>query len=204
MRTLNDLLLNSEYAQTTNGSIQDMGHVFGYSATSVVTVTTPTAKTFVDANVTPAADTIAITAHGFKVGLVGRLTTTGVLPAGLALVTDYYVIVVDANTIKLASSLVNANAGTAVDITAAAGGGTHTFTATAIAGGTLTWQGCNDPLGLTTDTWVTLSTPASQALTVTATYLVRDTDTHYKWLRPVLTLTSGQVTIATRINGKGV
>jgi len=83
---------------------------------------------FVDADVTPASDTIAETAHGFQTGRRIQLTTSGVLPAGLALATDYYVIRVDANTIKLAASPSDAELGVAVDITAAAGGGTHTLT----------------------------------------------------------------------------
>lgn len=83
---------------------------------------------FVDADVTPASDTIAESAHGYETGALVRLTTSGTLPAGLATATDYYVIRVDANTIKLASSLANAEAGIAVDITAAAGGGNHTLT----------------------------------------------------------------------------
>jgi len=44
------------------------------------------------------------------------------------LATDYYVIRVSADAFKLASSLANAEAGIAVDITAAAGGGNHTVT----------------------------------------------------------------------------
>jgi hypothetical protein len=54
-----------------------------------------------------------------------RLTTTTTLPAGLALATDYYVIVVSTSTFKLATSYANAIAGTAINITDA-GTGTHT------------------------------------------------------------------------------
>ncbi len=86
--------------------------------------------TFIDGDVTPAADTIDETGHGFSTGDTCQLTTDGVLPAGLALNTVYYVIKVDADTISLANSLVNADAGTAVDITGAVGGGTHTLTET--------------------------------------------------------------------------
>jgi hypothetical protein len=83
---------------------------------------------FVDADVTPASDLINEVAHGFRTNDLVRLTSTGVLPAGLALATDYYVIRVDADNIKLASTQFNAEWGIAVDITAAAGGGTHTVT----------------------------------------------------------------------------
>jgi len=55
-----------------------------------------------------------------------RLTTTTTLPAGLATATDYYVIVVDENTFKLATTYANAVAGTQIDITDA-GTGTHTM-----------------------------------------------------------------------------
>jgi hypothetical protein len=55
-----------------------------------------------------------------------RLTTTTTLPAGLSLATDYYVIPVDNNTFKLATSYANAVAGTQINITDA-GTGTHTI-----------------------------------------------------------------------------
>lgn len=82
---------------------------------------------FADGDVTVGSDQIAETAHGYQTGEGPiRLTTTGTLPAGLALNTNYWIIRVDANNVKFASSRANALVGTAVDITAAAGGGTHT------------------------------------------------------------------------------
>lgn len=86
-------------------------------------------KTFVDANVTVGTDTIAITAHGLVTGQIVSLISSGALPAGLSNSAEYYVIATDANNIKLANSIQNAVIGTAVDITAAAGGGTHTVIA---------------------------------------------------------------------------
>jgi len=85
--------------------------------------------TFVDADVTAATDVIAETAHGMETGdgPVRVSNSGGALPAGLAAATDYWVIAASANTFKLASSRANALAGTAVNITAAAGGGTHTL-----------------------------------------------------------------------------
>lgn len=85
--------------------------------------------TFVDADVTVATDVIAKTGHGMLTGHGPvRLSTSGVLPAGLAAATDYWIIRVDDNSFKLATTKENADAGTAVDITGAAGGGTHTLT----------------------------------------------------------------------------
>jgi len=86
------------------------------------------AFTFVDGDVITGADTITEIAHARETGNKCRLTTTGVLPAGLELNTDYFIIFVDANTIQLAATAVDASTGTAIDITAAAGGGTHTLT----------------------------------------------------------------------------
>lgn len=65
--------------------------------------------------VTP--NTVTFTAHGWNTGRAVALTIGGgTLPGGLS-ATTYYVIVVDANTVKFATSLANAEAGTAVDIT---------------------------------------------------------------------------------------
>lgn len=55
-----------------------------------------------------------------------RCTTSGTLPAGLSLATDYYYIKVTDSTYKLATSYNNAIAGTAINITDA-GSGTHTL-----------------------------------------------------------------------------
>lgn len=66
----------------------------------------------------------------YQTGDKVRLTTTGTLPTGLSLATDYYVIVYqrkDTPRILLATSLANCLAGTAVPISGA-GSGTHTAT----------------------------------------------------------------------------
>jgi hypothetical protein len=55
-----------------------------------------------------------------------QLTTSGTLPAGLSLATDYWIIKIDADTFYFASSLANAAARTYVSITTA-GTGTHTI-----------------------------------------------------------------------------
>ena len=63
-------------------------------------------------------DTITINSHGLSTGQPCGLSTTGTVPSGLtALTTPYYVIVINSNKIELASSLANALAGTAIDLT---------------------------------------------------------------------------------------
>lgn len=82
-------------------------------------------KTFTAAT----TDIVTATAHAFTTGDGPfQLTNSGgALPAGLAVTTDYYVIVIDANTFRLATSRPNALAGTpVVDITGT-GTGTHTL-----------------------------------------------------------------------------
>jgi len=71
-------------------------------------------------------NTLTITAHGFFTGQSMTLTTSGGLPSPLAISTTYYVIVVDANTISLATTLQRAQVSTAIDI-ATSGTGTQTL-----------------------------------------------------------------------------
>lgn len=79
---------------------------------------------FVDGDVNTGTDEITETSHGLANDQIVYLTNSGgALPTGLSASTAYYVIVVDANTIQLSLTA----GGSAVDITAAAGGGTHTL-----------------------------------------------------------------------------
>ena len=80
-------------------------------------------KTFLDAGVNTGTEVITSTAHGFTDGDMVYLTTTGTLPTGLSTGTLYYVISATTDTFKLSTSY----GGAAVNITAAAGGGTHTI-----------------------------------------------------------------------------
>ncbi len=82
---------------------------------------------FVDADVTVASDSIAETGHGMITGDGPfDMVTSGTLPAGLAVSTEYWCIRVDDNNFKVALSYALATAGTAVDITSAGSGGNHT------------------------------------------------------------------------------
>jgi hypothetical protein len=78
-------------------------------------------------------DTLTLTAHGLTTGDGPvRFTTSGTLPAPLAVATDYWVVRLDANRIKLATTHANAIATVpvVVDLTTA-GTGTHTLVDTA-------------------------------------------------------------------------
>ena len=71
------------------------------------------------AAVDTAADALTITGHGYTIGQALTLGTAvgATLATGLNENTQYFAIVVDANTIKLALTVAAAGAGTAVDIT---------------------------------------------------------------------------------------
>jgi hypothetical protein len=159
-------------------------------STLSVTVATPTAKTFVDGNVTVGTDLITIASHGYATGLKVAATTGGTLPAGLS-ATNYWVIKVSANTIKLASSAANALAGTVVDITAAAGGGTHTLTPASITGGAWKIQ-----VSMDNTTYVDLVThdllPISANITATAAWYWDWDKPAFNYFRVVFACTTGQ------------
>lgn len=84
------------------------------------------------ADVTVASNSFYVPAHGFSQGHRVQVTTTGTRPTGISAGTTYFVIIVDADNIQLATDLRNAIGGlgpfttTAVNITAQ-GSGTHTI-----------------------------------------------------------------------------
>ena len=75
-------------------------------------------------------DTITITSHGFDTGTKVRYSAGGGTAIGNLTenYVTYYVIKINANSIKLATSLYNANAGTAVDISSGGTGVNHVLT----------------------------------------------------------------------------
>lgn len=84
--------------------------------------------TFVDGDVTTGSDLITKASHGLTTGDKVYLTNSGgALPGGLSASTTYFAIATTSGTFKLASSLVNAVGNSPIDITSAAGGGTHTL-----------------------------------------------------------------------------
>lgn len=125
--------------------------LYGCSIQAVYTDATPVHQGFVAANVKTnvqsPASSITITAHGFFTGLKVALTGTN-LPTGLS-ATNYWVIVIDANTISLASSLANAVAGTKVAITAAGTTADADLAPAALGGVVIKLQASNDGVNFT-------------------------------------------------------
>jgi hypothetical protein len=97
---------------------------FGGSSDSTATST----HTFVEADISVGDNTITEANHGLTTGQTIVFTTTGTLPAELTAGTTYYVIVASSSTYKVAASLADAIAGTAIDLTDDGDAGTHTAT----------------------------------------------------------------------------
>jgi hypothetical protein len=101
----------------------------GYYRMSTTNVTGTGSRTLINTNTfTADAGTDVITyTNDWKSGTVVQFTTSGTLPAGLSLATDYWLIRTSATTATVATSYANYVAGTIVDITDT-GSGTHTLT----------------------------------------------------------------------------
>lgn len=77
---------------------------------------------FTNASITTGTENINATGHGFVTGDKVYFTAATTAPTGLTTGTHYYVIKVDADNFKLASTYALAFAGTAIDITNAGSG----------------------------------------------------------------------------------
>lgn len=197
----NKVLDTLDIAQDDNGDAFLVEYVKTFTVLAAISNASPSVRTFVDADVTVGSDSITKNSHGYLTGLKVALTTSGVLPGGLS-AGNYYIIKVDANTIKLATSQALAVAGTAVDITSAAGGGTHTMTPAALSG-TIKLQASND---IATDgnptNWADIPNKSS-SFSSGAYVLLGDVDPGYKWLRVVHTLAAGQINSVVTLCTKG-
>ena len=131
-----DNLTSIGVSTVTLGTQSSIGGATYNGSAPTVTVAAPTIRTIATSMVSTSAESITQTAHGMRTGT--KLTYqdgSGTALAGLTDNTAYYVIYNTADTVKLASSLSNANAGTAINLTGT-GNNAQTFqgdTATATA-----------------------------------------------------------------------
>lgn len=102
----------------------------------------------VDAKVSASTDKITITNHGYYTGLDVLYTAGNDAIGGLSDQTTYYVIKIDDNNIKLATSKNNAISGTAINITSVVlddSESTYTLTPLDLSGTPyISWEGSND------------------------------------------------------------
>lgn len=79
-------------------------------------------KFFMPADIEQLTDKITLSSHGYSEGVAVQLASTGALPGGLKPFTRYYVILDDANTIRLAISTADAASKNFIDLTSAGTG----------------------------------------------------------------------------------
>jgi len=144
----------------------------------------------VDENVFIATDYIAIESHGFLEGLLVRGTTTDTLPAGLSLATDYFVKIIDANTIQLSAT----QGGTAVNLTDT-GTGVHTLAVESTLAGTITVQASQDDIKYhdTSDTFT---------VSGASTGFLNKSGIFYQFVRLKHVVTEGVATVTATIQTK--
>ena len=82
--------------------------------------------TFATSDVNTSNETFTESSHKYQTGDAVQISSTDTIPAGLAASTTYYVINASSSTIKLATTLKLAKAGTAINLTST-GAGTHTI-----------------------------------------------------------------------------
>lgn len=150
----------------------------------------------VASGVSISAETITITAHGYSLGMPVQVSTAGGLPTGLSASTDYYVIPVDANTIQLASSLANANLGTAINLTTT-GYGTGTATPDGLSGSAVLQVAIDS-----TGPWFNYGNTVN--ITGAQNIYFEQVNPSGDWYRIAYAMTSGQLSAVVSVLGKGI
>ena len=142
-----DNITSISVGNTTLGTYERIGGNTYHTSAPTVTIAAPTARTITQANINETTNVFTVTGHNMRTGTKLTYTSNGtnIVHSGgtLADSTAVFVIRVDEDTFKIASSLSNAQAGTALDITNDGNdnnsfvGDTATATAT-ISGGKVT------------------------------------------------------------------
>ncbi len=186
------------FTQVVNGATTDPApHNADDSGAGGITGTATTPGSVTDIDLT--ANTIFIDEHNYPTALKVTLTTSDTLPTGFAALTAYYVIVVDRDYIKLASSKANALAGTEVNITGY-GVGTQTVVVNQTVAGAVKLQKNDAPIGAT-PIWIDV--PSSSQNMSTTTHLNWALDgVGYREVKPVISGTSGAVSAVLQLNAK--
>jgi hypothetical protein len=137
--------------------------------------------------------TISIPDHGFVTGIVGRLTKTGTLPTPFLVATDYFVIVIDANTIQLAASLEDALDGTFIEIEdQGSDENVSTYTPTALTGASVLFQKSNDGVN-----WEDIQ--AATSITTDGSVMLTQANVSYRYFKAFKAFTTGGFALACNV-----
>lgn len=105
-------------ADAVAGTEIDITNAGTGNITITPTATVPVVSSDYDSDIDFPNSTFLAVDHGLYTGLTVKFRTTGLLPGGLTLETDLYVISIDDDSFQLASSLPNASAGTEIVLSA--------------------------------------------------------------------------------------
>lgn len=201
MVTLKSPFADLQAVYSQGSDIKPIERYLGYFVRLDITKVSNSALTFVSAtDVNASTDEIAEPSHGYLTGLVGQMSTDGTLPTGLSTSTDYYIIKIDDDTYKLASSLQNAIDGVAVDLTDA-GVGNQTFTPLSLAGAEVKLQGSHLAFPTEDTDWEDVTDCGSVEGSTVKSWNV--SGAYYHKMRYYVTLTSGQLDIEGSFTTKG-
>lgn len=186
-------------ANTVRGNTPD-GAVKNKTDATAGTITVGNTTQGVNSAFNATSNAITIASHGYTAGLKGQLSIDGggTLPDPFLAVTDYFVIVVDENTIKLAASYDDAIAGTDIDvIDQGTTDKTVTFTPTTIAGCSVKLECSNNGT-----VWDDV---ASGSFNITADIdkVLNFSGIYYKYVRATFAVTAGQVALNGYLLTKG-
>jgi hypothetical protein len=191
-RTAGTPLVATDLASTTRIIIDPQG-AWRCSIQLVYSNSAPAAVVVNEADVDADANTFTKAGHGFVTGLKVAATTDGTLPAPMT-ATDYYIIRVDDDTFKVASSLANAEAGTAVNISDV-GVDNTTFTPATSAGNVAKIQASNDG-----ENWTDISGDTVTITTSAGNKMYNYPNLCNRYLSVLYTPSAGQINLAVHTN----
>ena len=162
--------------------------------TGVGSITSVVTNTGIASIFTPSADTITKATHGFTTGLKVALTiNSGSPPTGTS-ATNYWAIVDNANTFRLATSYANAVAGTDVDFSDYGDENkTVTFTPATLS------VACKLQKSVDEVNWADVTTAST--LTASGTTMVSMASVAYPYVRAVVTPASGICDVDVKLAG---
>jgi len=152
------------------------------------------------------ANTITVTDHGYGTGQELEVSSTGTLPAPLVAATAYYVIRVDANTLQLAETLEDAEAGDEINLTTQGSeGAVNTLDVEDLSGGSATLQrSLGDPSVPDEADWVWFDDGNAVNITATGGLYFEKVNPTANYYRIKYAITTGSLTTNVRVLGKGL
>ena len=194
MRTRGDILINESSVATNKHADIVLDFLPKLAIQANYAVNALAAKNFDPGDVDIITDKITIVGHGYATGVKGQFTTTGTLPGGLGLAIDYWIIKINDDNFKVATSLANAEAGSAQLINSN-GTGTHTFTPASFGSALLKLQSSNDGINF-------IDLPTCQAtIASSGTSIFNVVEPAYRYLRFAFIPGDGSISLDVILNG---